>query len=105
MDAKVLEKLDFEVLYSKAKIYFDECINNCSAENNNELIDEEIGISLKDIVAKENYVRIQFFERNKTHYILEANLSLHYPNGDEFGYYCYHQDENGEVVDDFLVFE
>lgn len=97
---EIVEKIDFETMYLKARDGFENCI-----VKNEEEVDEEIGLRLKDIHTKENWIRIQFFGSDQSHYIVETNILLFHPSGEKLGYYCLHEDENGDVVDDYLVFE
>lgn len=96
-----LDQKDFANLYAKAEAGFKECIEN----NENDFLEDEIDIPEEEIETKENYIQIQFFGRDNEHFIVEANLSLYSPDGEEIGWYCLHEDENGEAVDDYLVYE
>ena len=55
--------------------------------------------------TKNEWIKIQFFGSDKNHYVVEANLLLLSPDDSQIGYYCYHEDENGEYLDEYLVFE
>ena len=100
MKIKITKK-EFSEFYNRAKKAFKGCIE----KPENDFLDEQIDFSLREINYKESYISFQFSESDCNKFIMESNLSLHAPNGEEFGYYCLHVDENGETVDDFLVFE
>jgi hypothetical protein len=96
-----LDQINLDFQYSKAKTAFEECITN----PDNAYLNEEIDISVSEIITKNESVKIQFSGSDKNHYIVETLLLLFTPSGEKIGYYCYHEDENEEVVDDYLVFE
>jgi hypothetical protein len=96
-----LDRLSLDVQYSKAKAAFEECITN----PDNEYLNEQIGISVSEILTKDESVKVQFSGKDKKHYLVETLLLLFTPSNEKIGYYCYHEDENGEIVDDYLVFE
>ncbi len=94
-----IDQTDFIGLYAEAEKSFKDSLAN------NDYLKSEIDIPLEEIQVKENYVRMQFFVFDNNQSILETNLLLLSPNGEEIGWYCLHKDENGEVVDDYLYFE
>src|SRR5688572_23069643 len=96
-----LDQMNFDVMYSKAKAAFEKCITT----DGNRFLNEEIDIPVSEIITKNELIRIKFFGNNKNHYIVEARLLLFSQSDEKIGYYCYHEDENEEVVDDYLVFE
>jgi hypothetical protein len=96
-----LDQINLDVQYSKAKTAFGECITN----PDNAYLNEEIDIPLSKIIIKNESVKIQFSGSDKNHYIVETLLLLSTPIGEKIGYYCYHENENEEVVDDYFVFE
>lgn len=96
-----LDQINLDVQYSKAKAAFEQCITN----PDNEYLNEEIDIPISEIITKNESVKIQFSGSNKNHYIVETLLLLLTPNDEKIGYYCYHENENEEAVDDYLVFE
>ena len=98
---KRLDQINLDVQYSKAKAAFEYCVT----DKDNEFLNEEINISISEIITKNESVKIQFSGSDKSHYIVETLLLLFTPNDKKFGYYCYHENENEEVVDDYLVFE
>lgn len=98
---KRLDQINLDVQYSKAKAAFERCITN----KDNEFLNEEIGISVSEIIAKNDSVKITFSGNDKNQYIVETLLLLFTPSDEKIGYYCYHEDESEEAVDDYLVFE
>jgi hypothetical protein len=96
-----IDQINLDVQYSKAKAGFEGCITNPE----NEYLNEEIGIPVSEIVTKKESVRITFSGSEKSHYIVETLLLLFASSDEKIGYYCLHEDENEEVVDDYLVFE
>lgn len=96
-----LDQINLDVQYSKAKAAFEELFTN----PDNEYLNEEIDIPVSEIVTKNESVTIQFSGNDKNHYIVETLLLLFTLSDEKIGYYCYHEDENEEVVDDYLLFE
>lgn len=96
-----LDQINLDVQYSKAKTAFEEFITN----PDNAYLNEEIDIPVSEIITKNESVKIQFSGSDKNHYIVETRLLLFTSNDEKIGYYCYHENENEEVVDDYLVFE
>ena len=96
-----LDRINLDVQYSKAKAGFDGCITN----PNNEYLNEQIEIPVSKIITKNESVKIQFSGNDRNHYIVETLLLLFTPNDEKIGYYCYHEDENEEYQDEYLVFE
>jgi hypothetical protein len=96
----ILDQINLDVQYSKAKVGFEAFITNEGNELN-----EQIDISVSEIITKNESVRIQFSGSDKNHYLIETLLLLFTPSNEKIGYYCYHEDENEEAVDDYLVFE
>lgn len=96
-----MDNINLDVMYLKAKISFNECIAN----DDNKFLNQQIDIHISEIITKNEWIRIQFFGSDKNHYILEARLLLLSPGDKQIGYYCYCEDENGEYVDEYLVFE
>lgn len=87
------------LLYDKAKDGFKKCIRN----EDNECLKDEVNIPLEDIVMIEKNVKIVFDKRSFDQYSLEATLLLSDGN-EEIGKYIYIENENYEVIDDFLIF-
>jgi len=96
-----LELPDFDRLYRSAKESFRACISG----KDRAMLQSEISTPLDEIVTKKDFVRITFTGKHPSTYLLETKLTLQAPNGNDLGYYCLHQNENGDCVDDFLVFE
>ena len=94
-------ELNLESLYLKAKTTFKECMS-CEG---NEYLNEEISIPYNEIVLKNDSVTIQFLETDLNHYIIETKLMIFSQNNQEIGWYSLQEDENGKIVDDYLLFE
>ncbi len=99
--SRKLDQIDLDALYLLAKTGFDECISN----EGNAYICEEIKLPVNQVATKNDWVRIQFDGIDAENYLIEVRLLLFSPSNKEIGYYCYHENQNGEVVDDYLVFE
>ncbi len=95
-----IEDLDLEEQYDKTRRALAECI-----EDENELFLQEMGFPAKLVSCVDEWVRVKFDGKSKESFVIETNLGLCSPNGERFGYYCLQVDKNGNVVDDFLVFE
>jgi hypothetical protein len=100
MDTR-LDQINLDVQYLKAKAGFEKCVMN----PNNEFLNKEINISVSKLITKNESVKIQFSGNDKNHYIVKTLLLLFTPSDEKIGYYCYHEDQNEEVIDDYLVFE
>ncbi len=98
---KRLNQLNLDFQYSKAQAAFVECITN----NDNGFLNDEIDISVSEITTKNESVKIQFSGSDKNRYIVETRLLMFTPSDEKIGYYCYHENEIEEVIDDYLVFE
>lgn len=96
-----LDEMNLDVQYSKAKAAFEHCIT----DKNNEFLNKEINISISEIITKNESVKIQFSGNDKNHYIIETLLLLFTPNDKKIGHFCYHENENEEIVDDYLIFD
>ena len=96
-----LDQVNLDVMYSKAKNAFEKCVTT----NSNKFLNGEIDTPVSEIITRNKWIKIQFFGSDKNHYIVEARLLLFSKGNEKIGYYCYDEDENGEVVDDYLVFE
>ena len=97
---KRLDQINLDIQYSKAKAGFEYCIINEGNELN-----EEIDIPVSEIITRNESVKITFSGKDKNHYLVETLLLLFTPSNEKIGYYCYHENESEEVVDDYLVFE
>ena len=96
-----LDQINLDFQYLKAKTSFQECITN----PDNEYLNEQIEIPVSSIITKNESVKMQFYGSDKNHFLVETLLLLFTPSDKKIGYYCYHENENEEAVDDYLVFE
>lgn len=88
-------------LYLKAKLSFKECILN----PDNDHLNNELNIPLREIVLKESFIRLQFFEHETEKFIVEVKLKLISPDHNLIGSYSYYEDEEKTPLDDFLIFD
>lgn len=95
-----MEDLDLDVQYQKARISLSEDL-----EAEHDLFMDEVGIPAVSVKCVDEWVRVKFDGRSKATYVIETNLGLYSPDNTRFGYYCLHEDQDGNIVDDFLVFE
>lgn len=95
-----LDKIQLDALYAKAEAGFIECAANQADE-----IVAETGVPFDSIVAVWESVRITISGVNKDSYTVETKLTLRSDIGQVLGWYCLHEDENENFIDDFLVFE
>ena len=102
MDVNILDmvEIDFDALYERAGNSFDEC-----RVENEALFLEETGHPSTSISTKGEWVKLQFWGRDKDCYVVEVKLVLLSQSGQEIGWYSRHENEKREVVDDYLVFE
>jgi hypothetical protein len=98
---KVFDSAALEDLYARASIAFVSCIEDADSE----FLNTEVSIPLSDIITKKGSIKVQFIGSDIRRYVTEAKLTLHTPSGEELGYYCLQEDENGNFVDEYLVFE
>jgi hypothetical protein len=94
-----LEELNLESLYRRAKGGFWDWVTRERDE-----IAAEIGEPIESIEPHSDFVIIKFSGTDPTTCLVETRLKL-VCRTKEIGYYCLHEDENGNVQDDFLVFE
>lgn len=94
------EELDLDLRYSKARIFFRECMIN---EENSYLI-EEIGVPLDSVIIQDEFVSVTFSSRDLQKYIIETKIKLFSSNNKELGWYSYLEDETADIIDDYLVF-
>lgn len=95
------DEIDFNLMYSKAREYFINCMTN---EENSFLFEEINYISLESILIQEVFVRVTFLNKDTNQYTIETKINLISPENKELGWYSYLENENGETIDDFLVF-
>ena len=93
--------IDLAALYSKAKAAFKKSIEN----KENGILQSETDVPLDGLQTTEEWIRIQFSGLEKSNFEIEVRLDLTSPDGVRLGYYCYHENESGEHIDDYLVFE
>lgn len=85
--------------YEKAR----QSMNQCFENEGNKFLKEELGFPIDEMELREKSIKIVFSGRDFRNFIIEAYLLL-YKGDEEFGKYTYCENENNEVVDDFLVF-
>jgi hypothetical protein len=95
-----IEDLDLDEQYQKARTGLSNYM-----KDSNELFLEELGVHPNEVSSVNEWVRVTFNGTGKRSYLMETNLGLFSPNGERLGYYCLHEDPDGVVIDDFLVFE
>ncbi len=95
-----LDKVHLPTLYAKARVGFIG-----STENDPSLSMNELGVPWDSIAASEKCVCVRFFGTDSKSYVIETTLDLLSATGERIGWYSLHEDENENVVDDFLVFE
>jgi len=91
--------MDFTALFTKARSSFERCIRA-----NSDLV-SEINMPLDSLIPEDEWIKFQFLNVEDKHFDVEARLALFAPNGDRIDYYCYHESDTGEFVDEFLVFD
>lgn len=96
-----VEQTDLDKMYQKAEEGFKDCI----AGDDREDLQSEIDVPLDEIVTKTEEVKIRFWKNENRHFILDIKLILLSPNGEKIGHYRLLEDETGECVDDYLVFD
>lgn len=95
-----IEGLNVNQFYAKANKLFKRCLLN----EENIYLQEEIDVPLNLIITQNDCITIKFpFEDNEV-YIIETKITLLSQKNEELGWYSYLEDENGNVIDDFLVF-
>jgi hypothetical protein len=95
-----IEDLDLDEQYRKARNGMSQYM-----KNSHELFLEELGVQPSEVNGVDEWVRVIFNARDKADYLIETKLGLYSPNGERLGYYCLQEDQDGVVIDDFLVFE
>jgi hypothetical protein len=96
-----MDQISLDTLYLRAKTAFNECLSS----DRNAFLNQELNIPSNKIVTKNEWIRIQFSGNNEANYIIEVRLTLFSHQDKKIGYYCYHENHEGEVIDDYLVFE
>ena len=96
-----LNQISLDDMYLRAKTSFQYCI----ARDDNAVLNNEIDKPLNEITAKNEWIKIQFFGSDKNHYIVEVRLLLFSQSDEKIGYYCFHENENEDTLDEYLVFE
>lgn len=98
---KDLTNFSLPLLYERAK----ESLNRCLKGGDAELLANELPVRLDQIRGCPDSVRLTFYGVQANDYLLETKLLLVSDAGRGLGYYCVHENMNGEVIDDYLVFE
>ena len=93
--------MDFNRLYANALDSYKACVQ----PDDNEDLQTQVQIPLGDIVPAPEWIKIQFFGTDTDHYITETRLKLLSQSDEEIGWYSILEDENGNCMDDYLVFE
>ena len=75
-----------------------------SAANNPTLSLDELGVSWDSISTQENNVSVRSSGRDDKSYVTETKLDLVLNDGKIIGWYSLFENENEEVIDDYLVF-
>lgn len=94
-------KNDLLTNYAKARM----ALQRCLMRDENQFLDAELTFPIDRIVVENDCVIMQFFGTDSDSFIIETRLKVVSPEGNQFGYYAYQEDENGNFLDDFLVFE
>lgn len=95
-----IEESQIRLLYAKAKAAFHECAASQAPQ-----VREESGIHYEAIKVRCDSVRICFSGVGTDAYLVETKLNLLAEDGEPIGWYCIHEDEDGSIVDDYLVFD
>lgn len=95
-----IEDIDLDEQYEKARTGLAN-----STKNSHQLFLDELGVYPNEVSSVNEWVRVTFNGTDKRSYLVETNLGLFSPDGERLGYYCLHEDQDGGVIDDFLVFE
>ena len=75
-----------------------------SAANNPTLSLDELGVSWDSISTQENNVSVRSSGPHDKSYVTETKLDLVLNDGKIIGWYSLFENENEEVIDDYLVF-
>lgn len=95
-----IDDISLEDQYAKARNSLAQIV-----EESDDVFLEELGIPGRSVRSVDEWVRVKFKGNSKDSYILESNLGLYSTGNRRIGYYCLPEDERGNFVDDFLVFE
>ncbi|SEW40134.1 hypothetical protein SAMN05428988_5232 [Chitinophaga sp. YR573] len=95
-----ISKHEFTLLYTKAKEKYNNCIN----DEDNAFLEEEVSVPLKTIELKESSIKVVFSLEDTERYLLEITITLWDRSNQLIGKYEYIQDDEGNGVDDSLVF-
>lgn len=95
-----ISKQEAALLYAKAK----EEYNNCISNEDNAFLEEEVSVPLNTIELKEASIKIVFSLEDTERYLLEITITLWDRSNQLLGEYQYTQDDEGNGVDDSLVF-
>ena len=95
-----MSKQEVALLYKKAK----EENNNCISNGDNAFLEKEVSVPLKTIELKEASIKVVFSLENTERYLLETTITLWDRSNQLIGKYKYIQDDEGNGVDDSLVF-
>lgn len=95
-----ISKQEVALLYTKAK----EKYNNCISNEDNAFLEEEVSVPLKTIELKEASIKVVFSLEDTERYLLEITVTLWDRSNQLIGKYQYIQDDEGNGVDDSLVF-
>ena len=76
-----------------------------AAELNDAELSGELGAPLDSIRTQHDWISVKFSGNDESSYEIETRLLLFLTGDKPIGWYCCHENENGEHLDDFLVFE
>lgn len=95
-----MKNVELQSKYLRAQTALRECL----LLDENRFLQDELRFSIDKIVVDNDSVIFRFTGNDSGHFIVETRLRLLSPDKIECGYYTYQEDENEEVIDDFLVF-
>lgn len=98
---KDLVNLNLPLHYERAK----ESLAECLAHGDDKFLANELPVPIDQIRGCPDSVRLTFYGVHTNDYLLETKLLLVSDAGVGLGYYCVHENINGEVIDDYLVLE
>jgi hypothetical protein len=90
---------DFLLLYSRARESYAQCIHS----KENEHLRREVSIPLEAIAVRDVSIKIVFHQYITGNYWVEVELAL-YANNRYMGKYTYSENNNGNEMEDGLVF-
>jgi len=94
-----INEQELSLLYNRAKKGYEACIYN----KDNEFLKDEVNEPPGSILVVEKNVKIVLSHNRPNELLLEANLML-FIKDREIGKYVYIEDENGQYIDEFLIF-